>query len=627
MARTASATSFYTDPEKIAEAVIAATGGNIVLALPLGLGKPNHIVNALVMRAANDAAIKLRIFTALTLGRPGGKSDMERRFLEPASKRMFGDYPGIAYVDMLRKGTLPPNIQLDEFFFPAGKWLGNGLAQQSYIPANYTHALGCILDRGVNVVGQLVASRDEGVRRGYSLSCNPDLTLDLLKARAEGRARFFFAVQRNAELPFMDGDAAIPESEVDFALDGEETEFELFSVPKRSVSLQEQAIGLHSARLLRDGGTLQIGIGSIGDAVSQGIILRHKQNARFRQLVGALSPGDERPYFNDGVFNEGIYGLSEMFVGGFLELYRAGVLKREVDGALLHGGFFADTRDFYRALREMPDKERSRFQMKAVSFTNALYGDEAAKRKARVKACFVNTTMMATLHGAVVSDALDDSSVVSGVGGQYNFAEQAFALRDARFVITLNATRESQGKTLSNILWKYGHQTIPWHLRDTIVTEYGVASMRGESNSDGIAEMLAITDSRFQDELLRQAKDAKHIDRGYEIPAAFRDNTPERIEKALSAARRDGLIPEFPFGTDFTPVEQRLLPALDLLKQNAHSVPALLRLVLRGITAGAPSAADQECLSRMGFDDSKNLTEWLSGKALHAALRAASCAK
>ena len=63
-----------------------------------------------------------------------------------------------------------------------------------------------------------------------------------------------------------------------------------------------------------------------------------------------------------------------------------------------------------------------------VSFTNELYGDEDAKRRARVDARFVNNAMMATLMGAAISDGLENGQVVSGVGGQYNFVAQAFAL-------------------------------------------------------------------------------------------------------------------------------------------------------------------------------------------------------
>ena len=63
--------------------------------------------------------------------------------------------------------------------------------------------------------------------------------------------------------------------------------------------------------------------------------------------------------------------------------------------------------------------------------------------------------------------------------------------------------------------------------------------------------MLAITDSRFQDELLRQAKDAGKIERSFEIPRLARGNSPEMTERVLTPAREAGLLPLFPFGTRF----------------------------------------------------------------------------
>src|SRR5260370_10069895 len=109
-----------------------------------------------------------------------------------------------------------------------------------------------------------------------------------------------------------------------------------------------------------------------------------------------------------------------MFVEGFLELFHAGILRREVEGALLHAAFCIGSRAFWRALREMPEAELEKFRMTAVSYVNEIYGDEAAKRRARVKARCINNAMMATLLGAVVSDGLENGKVVSGVGGQYN---------------------------------------------------------------------------------------------------------------------------------------------------------------------------------------------------------------
>jgi Acetyl-CoA hydrolase/transferase C-terminal domain len=236
-----------------------------------------------------------------------------------------------------------------------------------------------------------------------------------------------------------------------------------------------------------------------------------------------------------------------------------------------------------------------------VSFTNELYGDEPAKRRARVDARFVNNAMMATLMGAVISDGLDNGQVVSGVGGQYNFVAQAFALQGARSILTVEATRQAGTKTQSNIRWNYGHETIPRHLRDIIVTEYGVADLRGKSDAEVIAAMLGVTDSRFQAELARQAKEAGKLPKDHEIPAGYRENFPERIAAALKPARAAGLLPSFPFGSDFTDTEQRLIPALQLLQEAQRTPQRLPGLLWQGWTH-RPDAAEAECLARLGLD-------------------------
>ena len=87
--------------------------------------------------------------------------------------------------------------------------------------------------------------------------------------------------------------------------------------------------------------------------------------------------------------------------------------------------------------------------------------------------------------------------------------------------------------------------------------------------------MLAVSDSRFQAELARVAKDAGKLPKNFEIPADHRENFPERIAAALKPARDAGLLPAFPFGSDFTETEQRLIPALQLL-QEAQRTPLRL---------------------------------------------------
>jgi hypothetical protein len=597
----------FSDPGAIADDIIRDVGTRLVVGLPLGLGKANHIVNALYQRASADRGIDLTFFSALTLEKPRPSNLLERRFIAPVIDRLFGGYPDLAYADALHAGALPSNIKVIEFFFLAGRWLHVPFAQQHYISANYTHAASYILERGLNVITQLVAKRVvDGVTR-YSLSCNTDTTLDLLRARAEGRASFKLIGQVNSELPFMPGQGDLAAEEFSAILDGPATDFPLFAPPSEPIGDTKYAIGLHAAGLVRDGGTLQIGIGQVGDALAQGLIVRHRDNAQFHGIMQRLAPGTAQSP-ETGPFERGLYGLSEMLFEAFLGLLDAGILKREVDGVILHGAFFLGPKSFYRALREMPAEQLARIRMMPVSFTNQLYGEEESKRRARVDARFVNNAMMATLMGAVVSDGLQDGQVVSGVGGQYNFVAQAFALRGARSILTLEATRQARGKFESNIRWNYGHTTIPRHLRDVIVTEYGVADLRGKSDADVIAAMLAVSDSRFQSELARQAKDAGKLAKNFELAAAHRENFPERIATALKPARDAGLLPTFPFGTDFTGVEQRLIPALQLLQEAQQSPRKLPGLLWQGFTQ-QPNAPDEECLARLGLDKPVTLAE------------------
>ena len=592
----------FSDPEAIAEDIIRDVGTNLVVGLPLGLGKANHIVNALYARAAADRAISLTFLSALTLEKPKPANLLERRFIAPVIDRLFGGYPDLAYADALHANALPPNIRVIEFFFLAGRWLHAPFAQQHYISANYTHASSYLLARGLNVVTQLVAKRVVDGAARYSLSCNTDTTLDILRARAEGRASFKLVGQVNSELPFMPGAGDLPAEQFSAVLDSPATDFPLFAPPSEPITDTKYAIGLHSAGLIRDGGTLQIGIGQVGDALAQGLIVRHRDNAQFHAVMKRLAPaGEQRSAPETGSFERGLYGVSEMLFEAFLGLIDAGILKREVDGVLLHGAFFLGPKSFYRALREMTPGQIARIQMMPVSFTNELYGNEDAKRRARLDARFVNNAMMATLMGAVISDGLENGQVVSGVGGQYNFVAQAFALQGARSILTVEATRQAGAKAQSNIRWTYGHETIPRHLRDIIVTEYGVADLRGKSDAEVIAAMLQVTDSRFQAELARQAKEAGKLPKDFEIPAAYRDNLPERIAGALKPARDAGLLPSFPFGSDFTDAEQRLIPALQLLQDAQRAPRRLPGLLWQGLTR-RPNEADGECLARLGLD-------------------------
>lgn len=601
----------FTDADQMARTLFDRTGGEIRLALPLGLGKPVTLVNALTRAAVADPTLRLSIFTALTLQRPKPGSDIEKRFLDPAMDRLFGRYPALLYAELIKGDGLPNNINVSEFFFQAGTWLGNNYAQRHYIAANYTHARDVLIAQNPNVLSQLMPR--DGDR--FSLSCNTDISTDLFTMRRAGQMDFIAVGEVNNALPFMDGNAALDATEFEMVLEPSE-QFELFSAVRRPVSDAQYAVGLHVSRLVPDGGTLQIGIGAIGDAVAQALLLRDRgelddlwQAAPF-PMTGA----------NTHPFTTGLYGVTEMLVGGLLALFEAGIIRREVDGAAIHAGFFVEARDMYQRLRAMKPEQRAKIAMMPVSFTNALYGAESAKRAARTQARFVNGAMQVSLLGDVMSDAAKPGQVVSGVGGQFNFVEQAFALKDGRAILTLPATRHSGGKVTSNIVWQLPLTTVPRHMRDIVVTEYGTADLRGQTDEEVIKRMISIADSRFQNHLIATAKKAGKIAADYQIPPPHQNNTPETLARWLRSHRGKRL-PDFPFGTDFDAIEQVLIPALSRLGDASGSKKQLAGLIWASCVLPA-HPKEGAAMQRMGYTADAGFFDPLQARALRGALRA-----
>lgn len=608
----------FDDAGALAARIIDDTNGDIVLGLPLGLGKAPHVANALYERARDDPSIRLSIFTALTLEPPKDGSDLERRFLGPVNERLFAGWPELAYAADLRADDLPPNIEITEFFLQAGAWLSAPGMQRRYASINYSHAAAILRERKVNVIAQLVAPDPAG-RQDFSLSGNPDITLDVLDLTRARGGLCLMVGQTNPELPFMPGEAVLPGKAFDYVLSGAACDFPLFAPPNQPVSDADHAIGLRAAAAVPDGGTIQIGIGSIGDAFGAALIMRHRAPELFRRTLERLGGDPDSELRHDAPFERGLYGVSEMFAPAFLELHEAGILsRRAADGAVLHAGFFVGPRDFYRRLREATEAERARFQMKSISFVNTLAGDFETKARDRADARFVNNAMEVSLLGEASSDTLTDGRVVSGVGGQHDFAVQAFGLPGARSIIALPSTREAKGQTASRLVWTPGRATLPRHLRDLFITEYGLADLRGRSDQDCIAAMLTLADARFQPRLRREAEAAGKIVRvkGQRHAA---ENTPERIRGALEPARAEGWCDPYPFGSDFTEVERRLMPALARLKSISSDRFRLTAFALRAAFECVPNPDEADALRRLSLATPRGFREMLLGKmVLHA---------
>ena len=625
----------YSSVEQAADEIIRRTSGKIILGIPLGLGKPNQLVNALYQKVKSNPQHTLTIYTALSLTKPNAKGDLEKRFLQPFVDRVFDvpenqGYVELDYLQARRAHTLPPNINVYEFFEQPGAELNNHYAQQHYMSSNYTHAARDINNHGINVLAQLIAEENNQ----YSLSCNPEVTLDILplmQARKKKGETIIVVGQVHHHLPFMGNSALIGDDVLDMIVDDASSQTTLMNTPDMPVSTAEHFIGLQASALIRDGGTVQIGIGALGDAVTGAILLRQQDNNQYQTLLRDI--GITNQYENligqiGGLqtFQQGLYGCSEMLTYGMFRLFQEKIIRRTVNDTrypggkaiCLHGGFFLGPTAFYEGLKKLSAEDRSKIDMTNISFVNHLYGNEQLKRDHRKEARFINTAFTVTLMGSVTSDQLEDGRVLSGVGGQYNFVAQSHELEGARLMILVRATRETAEGVQSNIVWNYGHTTIPRHLRDIIITEYGIADIRGKSDSEVIAAMLNITDSRFQDELLAKAKRNGKIVQDYVIPTEYRNNTPARLEVIYK--KHPALFPDFPLGCDFTETEQQLLKALAWLKANTKNPIQLLKCICRGDRPVAPTV--RACLERMNLAQAKTIKEKLYRVLLIAALNA-----
>ena len=619
----------YQCADELADAVIRSVGNIIVMGVPIGIGKAAHVVDALFARALADPDLSLTIFTGLTLEKPVAGSDLERRFLEPLAERLFGDWPTPAYATAQNAGRLPDNIEVHEFYLRPGAYLGNPLVQQSYASISYSHVVTELMRLGVNVIAQLVA-KDASRPETFSLGSNPEITLDLLpeleRQRNEGR-RVAIVGQVNDELPFMTGDAELPADRFDFVLDAPDCQFSLFGLPNRRVSGADYATAMHVASLVPDGGTLQIGIGSLSDAVAHCLELRHNNPDLFRDVLERLPGGTATERRNAlpvhvEPFNEGLFASTELLSDALFALFEAGLVKRpadDADPAVIHAGFFVGSSALYEKLRNLPAESKSRINMTSISNVNTLFGDEQRKRQQRRLASFVNETMMVTLLGAAVSDGLDDGRVVSGVGGQFDFVAMAHALADAQSILMCRARRLHQGKARSNIRWSYGHVTVPRHHRDVYVTEYGIAATRGLSDRAVIEAMINVADSAFQDELVDAAKKAGKLPAGYIIPADARDNLPASIDRVFKSPDVQPHFPAFPLGTQLTPTEQHLAAALGWL-QNLAARPLAN---ISGLAAAAVRGGDGDhgdALARMGLEQASGFKQRMLTRLLRHAL-------
>lgn len=712
-------TAYSENVESTAKKIIAHVGKTIVIGVPLGIGKPIGLLNALYRLASADKTIDLTIITGLTLARPVLHNLLEKRFIEPILNRLLKNYEDPLYEKARISQQLPSNIKVIEFFLNPGVYLHNNYVQQNYISSIYTNVIRDSVFYSINVIGQQVAYSDDHPEL-YSLSCNSDLfdgvVQRLNKSKREGK-NVAIVAEVNKNLPFMHGAAAVIKASVFTDIINTKKYPALFPLPREALSTQDHLIGLYTSTLIKDDSSLQIGIGKLSNAFANALILRHQNNPVYLELLEQLSINKKfsNEIKNTGslsCFDKGLYAPTEMLSDGYIQLYKNNILKKRVydhvglqrlinlqkiteniqpnimdillengvihskltlanvkfllkfgifkkevgfdedniilpsgekipadlavssvkqkiieqclgdklqSGKIMHAGFFLGSADFYHDLNHLSPEELNLFEMTTIARTNSFQWSYKLAHLQHKNARFVNSAMMVTLGGVIVSDGLKNLQEVSGVGGQFDFVYMAQKLRQARSIIVCSSVRRTKHGKESNIIWDYQNYTIPRFLRDIVVTEYGIADCRSKTDAEVIKSILNITDSRFQEDLLKKAKKYGKLTHDYEIPREFQENNLSKFEPIIREFQLKGYCKPYVFGSDLTEEEQVLEQALLVLKYATKF--KLCILIIISIFYFRSDSDFKKYLERMQLLPAKNLREWIYKKLLKLILR------
>lgn len=281
------------------------------------------------------------------------------------------------------------------------------------------------------------------------------------------RAARTVIAQLNAAMPRTLGDSFIHVDEIDLAVDVDMAPYER---PPARIGEDERRIGAYVASLVPDGATLQLGIGAIPAAVV--VELRDKQDL-------------------------GIH--TEMFTDVVVDLVEAGVVTgaaKDLNRGKIVSTFVMGTRRLYDFVHDNPMVE-----MRPVEYTN----DTSVIRRLR-RMIAINSAIEVDLTGQVVADSIGHR-LYSGIGGQMDFMRGAALAPEGRAIIALPSTAVSgtRSRIVAELQPGSGVVTSRGHVQ-TVVTEFGVAELRGRSLADRSRALIAIAHPDFRADLTEAAR-------------------------------------------------------------------------------------------------------------------------
>ena len=264
----------------------------------------------------------------------------------------------------------------------------------------------------------------------------------------------------NENLPWTYGDTLVHISEVDYVV---ENHVPLVELPATLPSETEQQIGGYIADLIEDGSTIQLGIGGIPNAITAFLMDRK---------------------------DLGVH--TEMIVDGVVDLVEAGVVtnaKKTLHPGKVVGAFALGTKKLYDYLDHNPDVEMYRGR-----YTNDPY--VIAKNNKMIS---VNTALQVDIMGQVCSQSIGTRQF-SGTGGQLDTHRGAQMSEGGRGIIALRSTAKNGSiTTIVPTLAPGAGVTVPSQDVDTVITEFGVAELRGRSVKDRMEALIKISHPNFRD--------------------------------------------------------------------------------------------------------------------------------
>ncbi len=359
----------------------------------------------------------------------------------------------------------PKHIKVNSWFTSgvSRKAVQNGWAD--WVP-NYFHEVPKLMTEcwPVDWVGTMVSPMDE---HGY-FTCSLSVAYTMAALKKANK----MVVQVNENCPRTHGNCHIHVSEVDFILESTDPVVEL---PIPPVSAIEESIGGYISELIEDGSTLQLGIGGIPNAVCKALLSKK---------------------------DLGIH--TEMITDGMVDLLKSGAAnnsRKTLNRGKTIGTFALGTSRLYEYMHDNPTIE-----MHPVDYTNDPYVIGQHERMVSI-----NATIEVDLLGQCASESLG-ALHWSGTGGQADFVRGANRSMGGKSFITLPST--AKGGTISRIvptLQPGAVVTTNKNEVDYVVTEFGVAKLRGKSARQRAEALIDIAHPDFREELRAEARKIKRI--------------------------------------------------------------------------------------------------------------------